>query len=83
MKLLDDGNNKTEERRWAAVFPKQLDGRVYAFVFRRGAVSGGEKAFRFDKTDPASPPLELRMFPEIATTIPSEDSYGRVFDIIG
>lgn len=83
MKLLDDGNNKTEERRWAVVFPKQTDGKVYAFVFRRGAVAGGEKTFRFDKTDPASPPLEIRMFPEIATTIPSEDAFGRVFDIVG
>jgi hypothetical protein len=82
MKLLDDGNNKTEERRWAVVFPKDVEGRVYAFVFRRGAVAGGEKTFRFDKSDPASPALEVRMFPEIATTIPSEDAYGRIFDII-
>lgn len=80
-KYLDDGNNKTEERRWAVVFPKQAEGKLYAFVFRRGAVAGGEKAFRFDKNDPASPPLELRFFPEIATTIPSEDAYGRVYEI--
>ncbi|HET7712990.1 MAG TPA: hypothetical protein VFK94_00060 [Patescibacteria group bacterium] len=79
---LDDGNNKTEERRIAVVFPKPETGKVVGFVFRRAAVSGGEKVLRFDKTDPASPPLEFRAFPEIATTIPSEDAYGRLYDII-
>jgi hypothetical protein len=81
MRLLDDGANKTPEYRWAAVFPKATNGKVFAFVFRRGAVAGGEKVFRFDKNDPASPPLEIRMFPEIATTIASEDAYGRLFEI--
>ena len=81
MRPLDDGDNKTEERRWAVVYPKSANGKVFAFVFRRGAVAGGEKTFRFDKSDPASPPLEVRMFPDIATTIPSEDAYGRIFEI--
>src|SRR6266550_3661904 len=81
MTLLDDGDNKTTERRWAVVFPKQADGKVYAFVFRRGALSSGDKTFRFDKNDPASPALDLRFFPEIATTIPAEDAYGRIYDI--
>jgi len=81
MRTLDDGANKTPEYRWAVVFPKATNGKVFAFVFRRGAVAGGEKVFRFDKSDPASPPLEIRMFPEIATTIGSEDAYGRVFEI--
>lgn len=80
MRYLDDDNNKTTERRWAVVFPKATNGKVLAFVFRRGAVSGGEKVFRFDKNDPASPPLEIRMFPEIATTIIPEDAYGRLFE---
>lgn len=82
MRFLDDGDNKTTERKWAVVFPKETNGKVFAFVFRRGAVSGGEKAFRFDKNDPASPALEIRMFPEIATTIESEDAYGRLFEIV-
>lgn len=79
---LDDGNNKTEERRIAVVYPKDETGKVLAFVFRRAALSGGEKVFRFDKNDPASPPLEFRAFPELATTIPTEDAYGRLYDII-
>jgi len=77
---LDDSDNKTQERRWAVVFPKATNGKVFAFVFRRAAVSGGEKAFRFDKTDPASPPFELRAFPEIATTINPEVAFGALFD---
>lgn len=81
MRFLDDGDNKTTERRWAVVFPKATNGKVLAFVFRRGAIAGGEKVFRFDKNDPASPGLEIRMFPEIATTIESEDAYGRIFEI--
>jgi hypothetical protein len=81
MRFLDDGANKTPERRWAIVFPKATNGKVVAFAFRRGAVAGGEKVFRFDKSDPASPGLEIRMFPEIATTIESEDAYGRIFEI--
>lgn len=81
MRYLDDADNKTTERRWAVVYPKATNGKVFAFVFRRGAVSGGEKVFRFDKSDPTSPGLELRIFPEIATTIQSEDAYGRAFEI--
>lgn len=79
---LDDSDNKAEERRWAVVFPKATNGKVLAFVFRRAAVSGGEKAFRFDKTDPASPPFELRAFPEIATSIDPGISFGVLFDHI-
>lgn len=82
MRLLDDGANKTPEMRVAVVFPKAAAGKVFAFVFRRGAISGGEKTFRFDKSDPASPGLEFRMFPEIATTIESNDAYGRLFEHI-
>jgi hypothetical protein len=80
MRLLDDGRNQTPEYRVAVVFPKAAAGKVLAFVFRRGAISGGEKTFRFDKNDPASPGLEFRMFPEIATTIDSNDAYGRLFE---
>lgn len=76
---LDDGNNVLTERRWAVVYPKATTGKLVAFVFRRGQVSGGEKTFRFDKSDPASPPLEILMFPEIATTIDSADRYGRMY----
>lgn len=82
MRLLDDGANKTPERRVAVVFPKAAAGKVLMFVFRRAAISGGEKVFRFDKNDPASPPLEFRAFPEIATTIDSNDAYGRMLEHI-
>jgi len=82
MRLLDDGANKTPENRVAVVFPKAASGKVLAFVFRRAAISGGEKVFRFDKNDPASPPLEFRAFPEIATTIESNDAYGRLYEHI-
>lgn len=81
MRFLDDNDNKTEERRWAIVFPKSQNGKLFAFVFRRGAIAGGEKTIRFDKNDPASPALDLRFFPEIATTIAAEDQYGRIFEI--
>lgn len=77
---LDDGDNKTQERRWAVVYPHSTNGKVTAFVFRRSAVAGGEKTFRFDKTDPASPPFELTVLPEIATTIAPEYAYGAFFD---
>lgn len=82
MRMLDDGSNKTPEYRVAVVFPKAAPGKVLAFVFRRGAISGGEKTFRFDKNDPASPGLEFRAFPEIATTIESKDAYGRLYEHI-
>lgn len=80
MRFLDDGANKTPELRVAVIFPKAAAGKLLAFVFRRAAVSGGEKTFRFDKSDPASPPLEFRAFPEIATTIDTRDSYGRLYE---
>jgi hypothetical protein len=81
MRFLDDDDNKTEEKRWAVVFPKSTNGKLFAFVFRRGAIAGGEKTIRFDKNDPASPALDLRFFPEIATTIAARDQYGRMFEI--
>jgi hypothetical protein len=77
---LDDSDNQTQERRWAVVFPKSTNGKVLAFVFRRAAVAGGEKAMRFDKNDPASPPFELRAFPEIATVLAPENQFGGFFD---
>lgn len=79
---LDSGSNKTTERRFAVVYPKDVTGKVLAFVFRRAAISGGEKVFRFDKNDPASPPLEFRAFPEISTAIDPMDAYGRWYEII-
>jgi len=82
MRFLDDGTNKTPESMWAIIFPKATAGKLFAFVFRRGAVSGGDKTFRFDKNDPASPPLEVRFFPVIATIIDTNDSYGRVFELL-
>lgn len=77
---LDDSDNKTAERKWAAIFPKATNGKVLAFVFRRAAIAGGEKTFRFDKNDPASPAFELRAFPEIATTIDPQFAYGALFE---
>jgi hypothetical protein len=82
MRPLDDGDNVMTEYKLAVVFPKGTEGKVLGFVFRRAQINGGEKAFRFDKTDPASPPLEFRCYPDIATTIPSGDAYGRMFEII-
>lgn len=77
---LDGSDNKTTERRWAVVFPKSTNGKVFAFVFRRAAIAGGEKVLRFDKSDAVSPALEIRAFPEIATTIAPELAYGALFD---
>jgi hypothetical protein len=76
---LDDGDNVMTERRWAVVFPRATTGKLISFVFRRGQIQGGEKVIRFDKTDPVSPPLEILMFPEISTAIPSADAYGRMY----
>jgi hypothetical protein len=79
---LDDSNNKFADLRLAVVYPKGEDGKVLAFVFRRAQLQGGEKALRFDKSDPMSPPLEFRAFPELATTINPEDAYGAMFEIV-
>lgn len=79
---LDSGSNKTTERRIAVVYPKAEEGKVLAFVFRRAALSGGEKVFRFDKNDPASPALEFRAFPEISTAINPDDAYGRLYEVV-
>lgn len=81
MQPLDDGDNSFNDRRWMIVYPKATTGKLYAFVFRRGQVSGGERTIRFDKTDPVSPALEIRMFPEIATTIAADDAYGRIYQM--
>lgn len=73
---LDNGSNKPVQRRMAVVYPKGETGKVLMFVFRNAKISGGEKVFRFDKSDPASPPLEFKAYPELATTIDPEHSYG-------
>jgi len=79
---LDDSNNKFQDLRLAVVYPKSDEGKVIAFVFRRVQLQGGEKALRFDKSDPASPALEFRAFPELATTINPEDQFGAYFEIV-
>ena len=82
MRPLDDGDNKTAEYRFAVVYPKAANGKVLAFVFRRGSLDTGDRTMAFDKTNPASPALDIVLMPEIATTIDSGDSYGRLFEII-
>lgn len=79
---LDGDNNKFDDMRLAVVYPKDTEGKVLAFVFRRAQLQGGEKALRFDKSDSASPALEFRAFPELATTISPQDQFGRMFEII-
>jgi hypothetical protein len=66
----------------AVVFPKEETGKVLMFVFRRAKIGGGEKTFRFDKNDPASPPLEFNAFPQLGTVIEPGDAYGRWYEII-
>lgn len=82
MTELDSGSNSGVPRRIAVVFPKGTEGKVFMFVFRNVEIAGGDKVWAFDKANPVSPALELVAFPEIATTIPSEDAWGRAFDII-
>lgn len=79
---LDDGDNIMTPHRLAVVYPKPENGKVLAEVFRWAELAGGEKTYRFDKSDPNSPPFEMLIFPELATTIDSGDAYGREFDII-
>lgn len=79
---LDSGSNKPVSRRLAVVYPKGEEGKALAFVFRVAQVGGGEKPFRFDQSDPASPPLEFNALPELATTIDPDDSFGRWYEII-
>lgn len=79
---LDSGANVMTPRRVAVVYPKGTTGKVWGFVFRNVERAGGDAVFRFDKSDPISPALEFTAFPEIATTIPSEQQYGSLFDII-
>jgi hypothetical protein len=78
---MDSGSNKPVERRLAVVYPRQTDGKLWAFAFRKASLTGGDKTLRFDKNDPVSPPLEFRAFPDIATTIPAEDAYGAIYNI--
>lgn len=79
---LDSGSNQSVERRLAVVYPKDTEGKAYAFVFRRTQPGGGDQTFRFDKSDPVSPALEMVAFPEIATSISSDQAYGYSLDII-
>lgn len=79
---LDDSNNKFTDLRLAVVYPKDTEGKVLGFVFRRAQLQGGEKALRFDKSDSTSPALEFRAFPELATTINPEDQFGALFEIV-
>jgi hypothetical protein len=83
MTPLDSTANQAQEYRLAVIYPKKTEGKVYAFVFRRTQPGGGDQTFRFDKSDPVSPALELVALPEIATTISSDQAYGDAFDIIG
>lgn len=79
---LDSLNNQAPDRRVAVVFPKDTEGKLYAFVFRRVQPAGGDRTWRFDKSDPVSPGLELTALPEIATNIPADLAFGYAFDII-
>ena len=79
---LDSGSNKPIARRLAVIYPKGEPGKVLGFVFRVAKIAGGEKVIRFDKNDPASPPIEFRAYPELATTIDPEDAYGRWYEHI-
>ena len=81
MTPLDSNVNTMTARHWAVVYPKPVEGKVYAFVFRWGELASGDDVVRFDKTDPASPALDLIFFPDIATTIDSGDQWGREFEI--
>lgn len=78
---LDDGNLKMPEYRLAVVYPKAEDGKLMLFCFRRAQLTGGEKVIRFDKSDPASPPLEFRVYPEISTALPAARAYGVMLDL--
>jgi hypothetical protein len=79
---LDSGSNSGERRRVAVVYPKGDAGKALAFIFRQVEVAGGDKTWRFDKTDKARPALDLVAFPEIATTIDQNQEYGYRLDII-
>lgn len=80
MTPLDSDSNSSAPLRVAVVWPKPTAGKVYMFVFRNVEPSGGDKVFRFDKSDPASLALELRAFPEIATNISTGDAWGRDYE---
>lgn len=82
MTPLDSGSNKSVDRRLAVVYPKDTEGKVYMFVFRRTQPGGGDQTFRLDKSDPVSPALEMVALPEIATTIDSQMAYGYDINII-
>jgi hypothetical protein len=78
---LADGSSKFLPWRIAVVYPYPTPGKVMGFVFRNAQLSGGEKPIRFDRADSASPPLEIRGYPELSTTITADDAYGRLFMI--
>lgn len=78
---LNDGSYQFPPYRFAVVYPKSEVGKVLMYVLRNAQLTGGEKIMRFDKNDPASPALEIRGYPELATTIPSDLAYGALFDI--
>lgn len=82
MTPLDSGSNQAVARRAAVIFPDDTEGKLFMFVFRSVEPAGGDRTWRFDKSDPVSPGLELVAFPEIATSIPSEDAYGRSFQTL-
>jgi hypothetical protein len=78
----DISANQLSDMRLAVIYPKAAEGKVLGFVFRRVQMQGGEKALRFDKSDPVSPPLEFRAFPELATTINPEDQFMNMFEML-
>jgi len=78
---LSDGTSKFLPWRVAVVYPRDTTGKVIAFVLRNAQLSGGDKVMRFDKADSASPGLEIRGYPEIATTITADQAYGNYFAI--
>lgn len=78
---LNDGSYKFLPYRFAVLYPKSTVGKLMGYVLRSGQLTGGEKIIRFDKNDSASPALEIRGYPELATTITSDMAYGAMFDI--
>jgi hypothetical protein len=73
---LDAGANVYPRRRMAVAWPAGEAGRALVIVLRQVEPAGGDKTWRFDRTDKVSPQAEFRAFPELATDIPSEVAYG-------
>ncbi len=82
MTPLDSSTYDALPRRIAVVYPKKDAGKVYAFVFRNVEPSGGDRTWRFDRSDAVSPALDLVSFPELATAIPVEQRWGVEFEHI-